>query len=116
MLQCTGVAFALKANNNSKDILYVPAPHRLEPGARSRPCFRDRYCQSAEWPPARVVHLRAAWYCGNLAAAALVGQTAARLATIDPSSTLGLPHRLWVTGAAVCHAGAWIRHLVGRRR
>src|SRR5437667_302097 len=53
---------------------------------------------------------------GNLAAAALVGQTAARLATIDPSSTLGLPHRLWVTGAAVCHAGAWIRHLVGRRR
>src|SRR2546421_1349561 len=97
-------------------VSYASATHRLEHCTCRNPCLHDRHYQPDQWPPARVVHLRHTWYCGNLAAAALVGQTAARLATIDPSSTLGSPHRLWVTGAAVCHAGAWIRHLVGRRR
>src|SRR5437016_4426747 len=95
---------------------YVPASHRLEPCLRRRSCFHDRRCQPGEWPPARVVHLRAAWRSGLLAFPALVGQAPARLATTDPSPALEWPHRLWAAGAAVCRVGAWIRYLVGGRR
>src|SRR5438105_1047418 len=97
-------------------VSYVPASHRLEPCTRRRSCFHDRRCQPGEWPPARVVHLRAAWHSRLLAAVALVGQAPARLVPADPSPTLESPHRLWASGAAVCRVGAWIRHLVGRRR
>src|SRR5260221_548842 len=76
---------------------------------------RERHCQPGEWPPARLVHLRAAWCSRLLAAAALVGQAAARLAPADPSPALGSPHGLWAAGAAAGSTGDWIGHLVGRR-
>src|SRR2546426_2675890 len=97
-------------------ISYVPASHRLEPCARRRPCFYDWHRQLDQWPPARLVHLHAAWHSRLLAAAALVGEAPARLAPADPSAALASAHHLWAAGAAAGRAGAWLRYLVGRRR
>src|SRR5438270_10629891 len=95
---------------------YVPAPHRLEHCAGRRSRFHARRYQPAEWPPTGVVHLRPARYSWLMVAAALVGQAAPRLVPANPSPALGSPHRLWRSGAAVCYVGAWLGHLVGRRR
>src|SRR5216683_684307 len=96
-------------------VSYASAPHRLEHRLCRGPRLHDRRGQPGQWPPARMVYLCAAWHSGPLAAAALVGQTAARLAPADPSTALGSPHHLWLAGAAAGHVGAWIGHLVGRR-
>src|SRR5437016_12245450 len=97
-------------------VSYASATHRLEHCTCRNPCLHDRHYQPDQWPPARVVHLRHTWYRGNLAAAALVGQTAARLAPAHPSPALGSPHRLWTAGAAASTASRKFHGSLGTSR
>src|SRR6266853_1950740 len=63
----------IKKNNASKDVLYVPAPDRLEYCTCHRTRFYGGHYQPGERSPTRMVHLRATWNRGFLASAALMG-------------------------------------------
>src|SRR5258706_15297501 len=80
----------MKKNNASKDVLYVPAPDRLEYCTCHRTRFYGGHYQPWERSSPRMVHLRATWNRGLLAFAALLWEAAARRAPAPFSSALGL--------------------------